>query len=115
MILQHDVRSSEHIVAKYKGHEQEICGLKWNDDGTTLASGGNENFLCLWDAAMSGGRSQRSPSVSEVAPRLTLTEHNAAVKALDWCPFNRGLLASGGGTADRTVRGVVVPAADGGA
>ena len=32
----------------------EVCGLKWNLDGTTLASGGNENFLCLWEASMSG-------------------------------------------------------------
>ena len=26
------------------------------------------------------------------------------MKALDWCPFHRGLLASGGGTADRTIK-----------
>jgi cell division cycle protein 20 (cofactor of APC complex) len=34
---------------------------------------------------------------------LLLTQHKAAAKALDWCPFYRGLLASGGGTADRTI------------
>ena len=39
-----------------------------------------------------------------VAPRLTLNQHCAAVKALAWCPFHRGLLASGGGTADRTIK-----------
>ena len=30
MIIQHDVRSANHVVARYKAHEQEVCGLKWN-------------------------------------------------------------------------------------
>lgn len=110
-ILQHDIRAPENIVSTYEGHEQEVCGLKWNEDGTTLASGGNENFLCLWDAAMSNRNSfhhrnhrRRSSSRDSVMPRLVLTQHKAAVKALDWCPFHRGLLASGGGTADRCIK-----------
>lgn len=37
-------------------------------------------------------------------PRLKLTQHQAAVKALAWCPWQRNVLASGGGTADRTIR-----------
>lgn len=107
IIIQHDVRSAQHITSTYGGHTQEVCGLAWSDDGTTLASGGNENYLCIWDAAMSmrstnsgrsATRSNREP------PRLTLTQHVAAVKALAWCPFHRGLLASGGGTADRTIK-----------
>lgn len=31
-------------------------------------------------------------------------EHKAAVKAIGWCPSNPGVLASGGGTADRHIR-----------
>ena len=31
------------------GHEQEVCGLKWNHNGTQLASGGNDNLLHIWD------------------------------------------------------------------
>jgi cell division cycle 20, cofactor of APC complex len=100
-INQYDVRSANPLVARYKAHEQEVCGLKWNDDGTALASGGNENYLCIWDAKMSAQRRTWTPTV---APRLVLKQHKAAVKALDWCPFNRGLLASGGGTADRTIK-----------
>jgi cell division cycle 20, cofactor of APC complex len=47
-ILQRDVRVSRDVVATYAGHQQEVCGLEWNGDGRTLASGGNENYLCLW-------------------------------------------------------------------
>ena len=105
IILQHDVRASNHIATRFKGHDQEVCGLKWNDDGTTLASGGNENYLCIWDAAMSRRGSNRpTDSTSFVQPRLLLTQHKAAVKALAWCPFRRDLLTSGGGTADRTIK-----------
>lgn len=108
LILQHDVRSAAHLVSTYKSHEQEVCGLKWNEEGCTLASGGNENYLCIWDAAMSSTQRNRRAdgtySSTEVAPRLLLKQHKAAVKALDWCPFHRGLLASGGGTADRTIK-----------
>ena len=31
-------------------------------------------------------------------------DHQAAVKALAWCPFQNNLLASGGGTADRCIK-----------
>jgi cell division cycle 20, cofactor of APC complex len=104
-IINHDVRAQTHIVSKYKGHTQEVCGLAWNDDGSCLASGGNENFLCLWDAAMSNrnGNQRNSIGGNYHRPRQTLKQHKAAVKALDWCPFHRGLLASGGGTADRKI------------
>jgi len=34
----------------------------------------------------------------------SLAGHQAAVKALAWCPFQSNLLATGGGTADRTIR-----------
>lgn len=84
--------------------DYQVCGLKWNDEGSTLASGGNENLLCLWDAAMSRRPNNSSDHSNHIGPRLQLTQHKAAVKALAWCPFHRGLLASGGGTADRTIK-----------
>uniref|UniRef100_A0A6P7G1A4 Cell division cycle protein 20 homolog n=1 Tax=Diabrotica virgifera virgifera TaxID=50390 RepID=A0A6P7G1A4_DIAVI len=37
-------------------------------------------------------------------PLHTFTAHQAAVKALSWCPWQPHLLASGGGTADRHIR-----------
>lgn len=36
-------------------------------------------------------------------PLHTLTEHAAAVKAIRWCPWQRNVLATGGGSADRQV------------
>ena len=32
------------------------------------------------------------------------SQHQAAVKALAWCPWQSGILVSGGGTADRCIR-----------
>ena len=37
-------------------------------------------------------------------PVARFHEHAAAVKAIAWSPHQHGLLASGGGTADRCIR-----------
>ena len=102
MIINHDVRVRDHKVATLKHHQQEVCGLKWSPDGSTLASGANDNMVCLWDNKMSSSTSGMANRT--VAPRLVLNEHQAAVKALAWAPFRRNLLATGGGTADRTIK-----------
>jgi WD40 repeat protein len=41
---------------------------------------------------------------SNSTPLARFTEHTAAVKAIAWSPHQHGLLASGGGTADRCIR-----------
>ena len=49
-ILGHDVRIKNNVVMKLaKGHTKEICTIKWNQDFKYLASGGNDNLVCLWD------------------------------------------------------------------
>ena len=68
-----------------------MCGLKWSPDHQHLASGGNDNKLFVWN-------------LTSNSPVQTYTEHQAAVKAIAWSPHQHGLLASGGGTADRCVR-----------
>jgi len=76
---------------KLMGHKQEICGLKWSPDHLLLASGGNDNKLIVWNA-------------SSNSPLQQYNDHIAAVKAIAWSPHQHGLLASGGGTADRCIR-----------
>jgi len=90
-IHNHDLRSPNHLVSTFSHHVGEVCGLKWSLDGTQLASGGNDNLLNIWQMDLQ-------------TPRFCITDHQAAVKALAWCPFQNNLLASGGGSADRTIK-----------
>lgn len=48
-IINHDIRASTHIVNTLIGHTHEVCKLKWSGNGQYLASGGNDNKLCIWD------------------------------------------------------------------
>ena len=99
LVVHHDVRVPQHKVGTLKGHTQEVCGLKWSPSGTQLASGGNDNLLNIWD-------DRYASSAHGVCdqPLHRLDAHQAAVKALAWCPWQKNLLASGGGTADRMIR-----------
>ena len=90
-ILHRDLRSSSPFFSKLIGHKQEVCGLKWSFDEQQLCSGGNDNKLLLW-----------TPHSTE--PVMKFCDHVAAVKAMAWSPHQHGLLVSGGGTADRTIR-----------
>ncbi|KAF4117942.1 fizzy-related protein homolog [Onychostoma macrolepis] len=92
LILQRDVRALPlQSERRLQGHKQEVCGLKWSTDHQLLASGGNDNKLLVWNH-------------SSALPMQQYTEHLAAVKAIAWSPHQHGLLASGGGTADRCIR-----------
>eukprot|EP00471_Norrisiella_sphaerica_P014385 CAMPEP_0184498616 /NCGR_PEP_ID=MMETSP0113_2-20130426/39418_1 /TAXON_ID=91329 /ORGANISM="Norrisiella sphaerica, Strain BC52" /LENGTH=520 /DNA_ID=CAMNT_0026886213 /DNA_START=30 /DNA_END=1592 /DNA_ORIENTATION=- len=91
LIFLRDYRVREHHIKKLEGHKQEVCGLKWSFDERQLASGGNDNKLLIWNAQSS-------------TPIVRFNEHGAAVKAIAWSPHQHGLLASGGGTADRCIR-----------
>ncbi|WMV57270.1 hypothetical protein MTR67_050655 [Solanum verrucosum] len=90
-ILQRDIRAQEDYFSKLSGHKSEVCGLKWSPDRRELASGGNDNRLFVWNN-------------HSTQPILKYCEHTAAVKAIAWSPHLHGLLASGGGTADRCIR-----------
>jgi cell division cycle 20-like protein 1, cofactor of APC complex len=91
LIYHRDVRVPEHTIRELKGHRQEVCGLRWNTDSNQLASGGNDNRLFVWEGLTE-------------APLWKFTSHKAAVKAIAWSPHQQGILASGGGTADMTIR-----------
>ena len=75
----------------------KVCGLKWSPDGKYLASGANDNLLNIWPQL-------QDQMYTASQPLHTFSEHQAAVKALAWCPWQPGVLASGGGTADRCIR-----------
>ena len=93
-IITRDIRcknDDENIIKKFYGHNQEVCGLKWSFDGNLLASGGNDNKLMIW-------------SLHSNKPLMCNNDHLAAVKAIAWSPHKHNILASGGGTADRTIR-----------
>jgi len=138
MVHHRDVReASSRPFRKCAGHRQEVCGLKWSGDSAsggggsnaTLASGGNDNKVCIWDlrgSARAGSGSGHGPGSSaggssgglglgaqtgaggEDIPNDTpvwkFHEHTAAVKALAWDPHVSGVLATGGGTQDKHIR-----------
>ncbi len=79
------------VIVSQIGHKQEICGLKWSPDGQQLASGGNDNFVKIWN-------------IKSNQAEHTLRDHKAAIKALEWSPHQHGLLLSGGGTRDMCIK-----------
>lgn len=102
-------------------HKQEVCGLRWSTHtgsggGRILASGGNDNKVCVWDmrgstraSATASSSSSSDTGSSNVAsdadvPLWRFHEHKASVKALAWDPHVSGMLATGGGTQDKHIR-----------
>ena len=85
-----DIRSQK-FISESKKHTQEVCGLRWDTKESYLASGGNENFIYVWD-------------IRKNNPVQCYTEHKAAVRALCWSPHNFGTLVSGGGNYDKTIK-----------
>ncbi|KAM0884197.1 hypothetical protein ACQ4PT_031145 [Festuca glaucescens] len=100
-IVNNDMRIRNHAAQTYRGHTQEVCGLKWSGSGQQLASGSNDSLLFLWDVSMAS--SARSPG-RRTQWLHRLEDHSAAVRGLAWCPFQSNVLASGGGTDDRCIK-----------
>ena len=102
MIHHRDVRDPSPTPFKQStGHRQEVCGLKWNGTASEpyLASGGNDNKVCIWDIrGATRGVGENDP------PLWKFHEHTAAVKALAWDPHVSSTLATGGGTQDKHIR-----------
>jgi WD40 repeat protein len=108
------------LLARITVHTQQICGFAWSSDGESFASGGNDNLCHLFDTrrilneasshitqirrAANGGIDLSSPSFNISA---LFSRHRfvvaAAVKAIAFCPWQRGLIAIGGGSNDRRI------------
>jgi len=94
-ILYLDVRvkyTLSSIVNRSIGHKQEVCGVRWSPDGQYVSSGGNDNKVLIWSKSRLDN------------PCLRFGEHKAAVKGLAWSNYQNGLLATGGGTTDKSIK-----------
>ncbi|KAL6711327.1 hypothetical protein ACN47E_005858 [Coniothyrium glycines] len=118
------------LLVRLTIHTQQICGLAWSTDGDLFASGGNDNSCHLFDTkkVLQSGNGTETASTSldyregpngesiyTVVNRAsavlhlpdTIAKHkwtlNAAVKAMAFCPWQRGLIAIGGGSNDRCI------------
>ena len=69
-----------------------VCGLSFQRATDLLACGLNNNKVQIWDIRQNA------------EPTRTMSDHQAAVKGLQFHPAISNLLASGGGSQDRTVK-----------
>lgn len=116
------------LLAKISVHTQQICGLSFSGDGLMFASGGNDNLCCLFqtnailrivreepqaaaEVLLGAEGIRRVHSVNERTPVKEITAgsekhrwiHGAAVKAIAFCPWREGLVATGGGSNDKCI------------
>ncbi|KAG8003682.1 Fizzy-related protein-like protein, partial [Nibea albiflora] len=95
-----------------EGHTARVGALAWNAD--QLSSGSRDRMIFQRDVRTPPLQSERRLqghrqellvwNHSSLSPVQTYMDHLAAVKAIAWSPHQHGLLASGGGTADRCIR-----------
>ncbi|XP_078096180.1 cell division cycle protein 20 homolog [Mustelus asterias] len=95
-IHHHDVRIARHHVGTLCGHNSQVCSLKWSPDGGLLASGGNDGRLNIW-------LNDPGANINSKAD-VTINNQQSAVKAMNWCPWQSGILAVGGGMKDGHLR-----------
>ena len=126
-------RGSTVVLATIGVHTQQICGLSWSSSGAHFATGANDNLCYLFDASNINARWERASRrlrQAELASRTSSDAedfptygtlgipqalvlgpgdekhrwlHGAAVKAIAFCPWQEGLLATGGGSHDKCV------------
>ncbi|UKZ46866.1 hypothetical protein TrVGV298_001077 [Trichoderma virens] len=101
-----------YLIAKVSLHSQQICGLSWSPNGKFFASGGNDNLCCLFDtdSVLEDTANVRPTRPSSTAIRRLGSGaerhrwiHKAAVKAIAFCPWREGLVATGGGSNNKCI------------
>ncbi|KOB70000.1 Fizzy [Operophtera brumata] len=126
-IVHHDVRQREHAVATIHAHTQEVMDGhagrvqhvhhdEWRARRQHRAPRRATERACCRHHPRShaggNGRSRwpRATCTSCRVARATATsctttcDRESMLSGLAWCPWSAGVLASGGGTADRTIR-----------
>lgn len=116
------------LLARISIHSQQICGLAWSFSGEMFATGGNDNLCFLFNASQSlqtekdevdllhepvsrEGGIQRIHASSvrgavkqiKAGDEMYCWTHSAAVKAIAFCPWRDGLVATGGGSNDKCI------------
>lgn len=116
------------LLLRISVHTQPVCGLSFNLDGSLFATGGNDNTCCLFQTSSVLRRVSHSPETTEEVPvsgeeihhiytfsgigRVNEIRtgaekhrwlHGAAVKAIAFCPWREGLVATGGGSNDKGI------------
>jgi len=105
-----DVRNRNAEISKIKKHKQEICSLKYSNEGDLLASGGNDNIAYIWDIRnIKNNFTFLNENIfdnnyNEIKPYAVNNMHQAAIKAMSWCPWKRHILATGGGSKDQCIK-----------
>jgi WD40 repeat protein len=73
-------------------HQEELCSISFQGDSHLFATSSNDATVKIWDF-----RQMQSPI-------STYTEHSAAIRAVSWSPLSPGIIATGRGTSDKTIR-----------
>ncbi|XP_040434801.1 cell division cycle protein 20 homolog B [Falco naumanni] len=94
-IHHHDVRVAQHHVGTLRHNKKSICSLKWSLTDQLLASGSSDGILNIWPS---------DPGMKLQLQPLKTIPHSSAVKAMNWCPWQSKVLATGGGMKDRILR-----------
>ena len=105
-----DIRIKVPEISKIKKHKQEVCSLKYSIEGDLLASGGNDNMAYIWDIRNLKNNifnflfNENTNNPYEIKPYSINNLHQAAVKAMNWCPWKRHVLGTGGGSKDKSIK-----------
>ena len=102
-----DVRNKYPEISEIKKHKEEICSLKYSYEGDLLSSGGNDNVVYIWDIRNIKNNNYNfsfNANNFEIKPYAINNFHQAAIKAMAWCPWKRHVLATGGGSKDKSIK-----------
>ena len=105
-----DIRIKVPEISRIKKHKQEVCSLKYSIEGDLLASGGNDNMVYIWDIRNLKNNifnflfNENTNNPYEIKPYSINNLHQAAVKAMNWCPWKRHVLGTGGGSKDKSIK-----------
>src|SRR5262249_35007549 len=99
------------LLCRITVHSEQICGLAWSPNGDFFASGGNDNTCHLFETSRVLRYAPADTNIMASRPSFNLgptaATHQwtvlAAVKAIAFCPWQRGLIAIGGGSNDRCI------------